>query len=68
MNMGAPKAKKAIRDQGDSIQPELREAFTAGWNAFLATHSGLLIAHGIKDFRIGFERAWEKYWKSRKEH
>jgi hypothetical protein len=68
MNMAATKIKKAIRDPGASIQPELREAFTAGWNAFLATHSGLLIAHGIKDFRIGFERAWEKYWKSRKEH
>jgi hypothetical protein len=68
MNMAAPKAKKAIRDQGDSNKAELREAFTAGWDAFLAAHSGLLIAHGIKDFRIGFEQAWEKYWKSRKEH
>jgi hypothetical protein len=48
----------------DSLQPELREAFTAGWNAFLTTHSGLLIAHGIKDFRIGFEAAWLKYWQS----
>jgi hypothetical protein len=43
------------------------EAFTAGWNAFLATHSGLLITHGIRDFRIGFEQAWAKYWQSRKE-
>ena len=48
-------------------QSELHEAFAAGWNAFLATHSGLLIAHGIKDFRVGFEEAWTKYWKSRKE-
>ena len=48
-------------------QSELHEAFAAGWNAFLATHSGLLIAHGIKDFRLGFEEAWAKYWKSRKE-
>jgi hypothetical protein len=48
-------------------QSELREAFAAGWNAFLATHSGLLIAHGIKDFRLGFEEAWAKYWKARKE-
>ncbi len=55
--MASPKVKKAIRDLGDSIQAEMREAFTAGWNAFLATHSGLLIAHGIRDFRIGFEQA-----------
>jgi hypothetical protein len=48
-------------------QSELREACAAGWNAFLATHSGLLIAHGIKDFRLGFEEAWAKYWKSRNE-
>jgi hypothetical protein len=65
--MSSPKIKKAIRDLGDSIQASEREAFAAGWNAFLATHSGLLIAHGIKDFRIGFEQAWEKYWKSRKQ-
>jgi hypothetical protein len=45
----------------------MHEAFAAGWNAFLATHSGLLIAHGIKDFRIGFGQAWEKYWQSLKE-
>jgi hypothetical protein len=65
--MSSPKIKKAIRDVGDSIQASEREAFAAGWNAFLAAHSGLLIAHGIKDFRIGFEQAWEKYWKSRKQ-
>jgi hypothetical protein len=65
--MASPKVKKAIRDLGDSIEPKMHEAFAAGWNAFLATHSGLLIAHGIKDFRIGFEQAWEKYWQSRKE-
>ncbi len=49
------------------IKEAEHEAFTAGWNAFLSTHSGLLMAHGIKDFRIGFEQAWEKYWQSRKE-
>jgi len=65
--MASPKVKKAIRDLGDSIQAEIREAFAAGWNAFLATHSGLLMAHGIKDFRIGFEQAWAKYWQSRGE-
>jgi hypothetical protein len=65
--MASPKVKKAIRDLGDSIQASERKAFTAGWNAFLATHSGLLITHGIKDFRIGFEQAWTKYWQSRKE-
>ena len=65
--MTSPKVKKAIRDLGDSIPAEMREAFTAGWNAFLATHSGLLMAHGIKDFRLGFEEAWAKYWQSRKE-
>jgi len=65
--MASSKVKKAIRDLSDSIEPELHEAFAAGWNAFLATHSGLLIAHGIKDFRIGFEQAWTKYWQSRKE-
>src|SRR6267378_2170172 len=64
--MVSPKVKKAIKDLSDSIQAGEREAFTAGWNAFLATHSGLLIAHGIKDFRIGFESAWAKYWQSRK--
>jgi hypothetical protein len=65
--MASPKVKKAIKDLGDSIEAGQREAFTAGWNAFLATHSGLLIAHGIKDFRIGFEAAWTKYWQSRKD-
>jgi hypothetical protein len=65
--ISSPKLKKAIQDLADSIQAEMHEAFTAGWNAFLATHSRLLIAHGIKDFRIGFEQAWEKYWKSRKQ-
>ncbi len=64
--MSSPKIKKAIRDLGDLIQAGEREAFAAGWNAFLATHSGLLIAHGIKDFRIGFEAACIKYWHSRK--
>jgi len=64
--MSSPKIKKAIRDLGDLIQAGEREAFAAGWNAFLATHSGLLMAHGIKDFRIGFEEAWAKYWQSRK--
>jgi len=64
--MASPKMKKAIKDLGDSIQAGEREAFAAGWNAFLATHSGLLMAHGIKDFRIGFEEAWAKYWESRK--
>jgi hypothetical protein len=53
-------------DLGDSIQAEMHEAFAAGWNAFLATHSGLLMTHGIKDFRVGFEEAWSKYWQSHK--
>ena len=48
--MASPKVKKAIRNLGDSIQAEMHEPFAAGWNAFLATHSGLLMAHGIKDF------------------
>jgi hypothetical protein len=65
--MAAPKVKKAIRDLDQLIEADMREAFTAGWNAFPATHSGLLIAHGIKDFRIGFEQAWTKYRQSRKE-
>jgi hypothetical protein len=65
--MASPKVKKAIKDLSDSIQAGQHEAFAAGWNAFLASHSGLLIAHGIKDFRIGFEQAWTKYWQSRKE-
>ena len=47
--MSSPKIKKAIRDLGNLIQAGEREAFAAGWNAFLATHSGLLMAHGIKD-------------------
>ena len=65
--MASPKLKKAIKNLGGSIQAQMHEAFQAGWNAFLATHSGLLIAHGIKDFRLGFEQAWAKYWQSRKE-
>jgi hypothetical protein len=65
--MASPKVKKAIRNLGDSIQAEMHEAFAAGWNAFLATHGGLLMAHGIKDFRLGFEQASTKYWQSRKE-
>jgi hypothetical protein len=65
--MASPKVKKAITDLADSIKAGQHEAFAAGWNAFLATHSGLLIAHGIKDFRLGFERAWTKYWEKRKE-
>jgi len=65
--MASPKIKKAIRDLGDSIQAGEHKAFEAGWNAFLSNHSGLLISHGIKDFRIGFEEAWSKYWQSRKE-
>ena len=64
--MASPKVMKAIRDLVDSIEAGQHEAFAAGWNAFLATHSGLLIAHGIKDFRVGFERAWTKYWEKRK--
>jgi hypothetical protein len=64
--MASPKLKRAIRNLATGIQAEMHEAFQAGWNAFLATHSGLLIAHGIKDFRLGFEQAWTKYWQSRK--
>jgi hypothetical protein len=57
------KPEKEKNIAGNDFQAEMHDAFTAGWNAFLATHSGLLIAHGIKDFRIGFEQAWQ----SRKE-
>jgi hypothetical protein len=64
--MSSPKIKKAIRDLGDLIQAGEREAFAAGWNAFLATHSGLLMAHGIKDFRIGFEEAWPNIGRAEK--
>ncbi len=51
--MASPKLKKAIRDLGESIQGEMHEAFAAGWNAFLATHSGLLIAHGMAYCELG---------------
>src|SRR5260221_5700321 len=51
-----PTPEKPKPDRGSDFQAEMHEAFAAGWNAFLATHSGLLIAHGIKDFRIGFEQ------------
>jgi hypothetical protein len=61
------KVKKAIGDLGDSIETEMHEAFAAGWKCVSGIHSELLIAHGIKDFRIGFEHAWEKYWKSGKQ-
>jgi hypothetical protein len=50
--MASPKLKKAIRDLGDSIQAGMHEAFAAGWNAFLATHSGL-------------DRAWHQRFPSR---
>jgi hypothetical protein len=65
--MASPKVKKAFKDLADTLEAGQHEAFAAGWNAFLATHSVLLIAHGIKDFRVGFERAWTKYWEKRKE-
>jgi hypothetical protein len=65
--MSSPKIKKAIRDLGDSIQAGEREAFAAGWNAFVARHSSFLISHSIADTRTGLEQAWEKYWKSRNE-
>jgi hypothetical protein len=41
--MASPKIKKAIKDLGESMQPEMREAFAAGWNAFVARHSSFLI-------------------------
>ena len=62
--MSEPKKEKIKRE---AFQADMREAFAAGWNAFLSNHSGLLISHGIKDFRIGFEEAWSKYWQSRTE-
>ncbi len=65
--MSSPKIKKTIRNLGDLIQAGEREAFAAGWNAFVARHPGFLISHSIADTRIGLEQAWEKYWKSRKE-
>ena len=65
--MASPKIKKVFKDLSDSIEAGEHEAFAAGWNAFLATHSVLLITHGIRDFRVGFERAWTKYWEKRKE-
>ena len=65
--MRSPEVKKVVRDLGESIQPEMREAFAAGWNAFVARHSSFLISHSIADTRTGLEQAWEKYWKSRKE-
>jgi hypothetical protein len=65
--MSSPEVKKVVRDLGESIQPEMREAFAAGWNAFVARHSSFLISHSIADTRAGLEQAWEKYWKSRKE-
>jgi hypothetical protein len=66
--MVSPKVENAIRDLGDSIQAGEREAFAAGWNAFVARHSSFLISHSIADTRTGLEQAWEKYWKGRKEN
>src|SRR5258708_17994119 len=43
--MASPKAKKAIKVLGDSIQAREREAFAAGWNAFIARHPSFLISH-----------------------
>ena len=65
--MASPKVKIAFKDLSDSIEAGQHEAFAAGWNAFLATHSVLLIAHGIKEVHVGFERAWNKYWEKRTE-
>jgi hypothetical protein len=61
--MASPKVKKAIKDLGDSIQACEREAFAAGWNAFIARHPSFLISHSITDTRAGFEDAWTKYWR-----
>jgi hypothetical protein len=44
-----------------------RRAFTAGWEAFFARYSGLLISHSIRDIRPGFEEAWQAYRGSRNE-
>jgi hypothetical protein len=41
--MSSPEVKKVVRDPGESIQPEMREAFAVGWNAFVARHSSFLI-------------------------
>jgi len=38
-----------------------REAFLAGWTAFLDQYGGLLVANGQLDSRAGFEEAWEKF-------
>ena len=48
--MASPKVKRAFKDLADSIEAGQHEAFAAGWNAFLATHSVLLITHCIRDF------------------
>jgi hypothetical protein len=42
-----------------------RTAFAAGWDAFLEKYGGLLVAHGITDFRPGFDQAWQQYWQKR---
>jgi len=59
--MASPKVKKAIKDLGDSIQACEREAFAAGWNAFIARHPSFLISHSITDTGAGFEDAWKKF-------
>jgi hypothetical protein len=62
--MASPKIKKAIKDLGGSIQAGEREAFAAGWNAFVARHSSFLISHSIADTRAGLEQAWESIGKA----
>ncbi len=63
----SPKLKKAIKDLSDSIQAREREAFAAGWDAFIERHPSFLISHSITDTRAGLEDAWKKFRDQSKE-
>ncbi len=52
--------QELLRDEPKELHPELK-AFSEGWHAFYLRYSGLLIAHGMTDFRPGYKEAWEIY-------
>jgi hypothetical protein len=52
-------------NSGDNAGPECdrerRQLFAAGWHAACEQHSGLLFSHGVNDWTLGFEEAWQLY-------
>jgi hypothetical protein len=40
---------------------EALKGFAAGWDAMVHRYGGLLQSHGVRDFRPGFEDAWNAF-------